>query len=355
MLPAYQQMFARHLRRLWTETNQQAFHGRLRPPVFAISKGLKTLGSWRRDTRTISISAELLMNRSLLEVEETLKHEMAHQYADEALEAHAFADETPHGSAFRHACRALGIDHSARFQPHGEPPPILRRIQKLLALADSQNVYEAEAAMAKARALMDKYELDLGAERQEYRYAFFGEPRKQKSMRLQLIASLLTRFFHVELVWIPSQLLTREKTVWLMEVNGSQTNLEIAEYVHDYLVREVERLWLDHRRRTPGVKGKTAKRDYQVGVLKGLIRKLGEAETPRPANRAELMTLKREKLRAFFERRHPQLRAGRRMTYRESAEYHAGYKKGQALEIRRGIKEHGSNAALDDVKRIETG
>jgi len=349
-----QRLLSDWMRRLWSKWNDQAFQGRLNLPVFGISHNARTLGSWQRDTRTLSLSLELLTRHSLLEVEETLKHEMAHQYADEVLGGHA-AGETPHGSAFRHACAALGIHHNARFRPSGQPSPLLRRIQKLLALSESHNAHEAEAAMAKARELMDKYELDLGVAESDFGYAFFGQPRKQKSMRDQLIASVLVRFFHVELVWVPSHpVLDPQRTLWLMEVNGTPANLEIAEYVHDFLRREVELLWREHRRRRPWEKGRSAKRDFQVGVLKGLIDKLGRAGSPPPGAKRELMLLRQEKLRVFFHQRHPNLRSGRRMSYRETAAFHAGFERGRELEIRRGLKEQRAQA-LGGPKRIGSG
>src|SRR5690606_31866489 len=107
--------------------------------------------------------------------------------------------------------RLFGIEHHARFSPSSEPSPVLRRVQKLLALAESTNLHEAEAAMTKAQALMAHYELDEGLRDTEFRYLYLGAPERRKSLVRQLIASLLVRFFQVEAVWLPTLQLVSAK------------------------------------------------------------------------------------------------------------------------------------------------
>ena len=311
----------------------------MKEPVFQIDESRKYLGRWYADTRTISISGELLMNRSELEVEEVLRHEMAHQYADEVLQARDHGDDKPHGSAFRHACHLLQIDHHARYAPKSEPSPILEKIRKLLALAESENPHEAELAMARARALMERHELDPDSGREEFCFAYLGKPRARKQIEEQMIASILGRFFHVKVIWVPSSMVINKKSTWLLEVSGTATNLEIATYVYDYLTMEIEFLWRDHQRRHPHLKGRAPKRDYKVGVLRGFIDKLTEDQEQDEANMGrELIHMKQARLQEFFDQRHPAIRRARKMTYRESNEFRQGFQEGQKLEIRQGLK-----------------
>ena len=336
MLDSYYRLFSRFLFRSWEAFNSEHLGAGLRPPVFRITKVERLLGSWDRRTRTISISEKLFLNHSELEIEQVLKHEMAHQYADEVLRAYD-ANETAHGSAFQHACTLLEIRHHARYRPESEPDPMARRIQKLLALAESQNIHEAELAMAKARDLMDKYESDAGFRDVAFHYCHLGKPVARKSMVHQLTAGILARFFNVALIWTPSRMPINDKSVWLMEVSGTATNLDIAAYVHEYLGRELDHLWRAHRAQNPHLKGVAPKRDFQVGVLRGLFAKL-DGEGQKEVKSGELVLLKKEKLRRFFEDRHPDRVSGRRMTYRKSSEYEAGFDQGRKLEIRKGIK-----------------
>lgn len=51
--------------------------------------------------REISIARTVVFESRWSQVEEVLKHQMAHQFVDESLRA---ADETAHGLAFRQTC-----------------------------------------------------------------------------------------------------------------------------------------------------------------------------------------------------------------------------------------------------------
>lgn len=336
MLHSFQRLFSRFLLHTWQAANQRCLQGRLHPPVFSIGKLGRNLGTWNPQTRTISICETLLATRSELEIEEVLKHEMAHQYADEILLTEPGAKETAHGSAFRHACRLLDIEHQARLALTTTSSPLIRRIQKLLALGESHNPHEAEAALSKARELMEKYEIDPSHDEDPFHYQYLGLPKKQKTLVQQFLANILSRFFHVELVWIPSQQPVDQKSVWLLEANGTRSNLQIAAYVYEYLEHELARLWPQHRRAFSGLKGKTPKRDYQLGVLKGLITRL-ESESGRDPTGSQLVLQKKARLVQFFRGRHPHLRSGRKATYRQSSTFDEGYRKGRTLDIRKGI------------------
>lgn len=353
VLPAYEQLFLRFMRKAWQAINRDHLQGRLRTPVFSLSAGRRRLGSWHAETRTLSLAQDLFLRHSEIEVLEVLKHEMAHQYADEVLQAGHLV-EPPHGDAFRRACELLQIHHHARYHRYEEAPKVVGRIRKLLALAESSNLHESQAAMEKARELMARYEADHDVVQQDFHYQFIGQPLRRRSITAQLIASLLTRYFHVEVVWMPSQTLLNNQKVWLLEACGTKTNLDVADYVHEYLLRELETRWLAMRRRNPTLKGQAAKRDFQVGVLKGLDEKLALSETTQATVAAshELIVVRRDRLRSFFHQRHPQLRRGRKTTYRLTDSYEAGRNQGRAMNIRRGLRGQDQPEALDRGRRI---
>jgi len=351
MQSSYLSLFTRWMRRRWSEINQEVLGGRLELPVFAVIESGCKLGSWEQATRTLALSSRLLFHHSELEIEETLKHEIAHQFADEILDAVSDPGETPHGAAFRYACDRLGISHAAGLKSTVKASPMLEKIRKLLALAESPNVHEAEIAMARARALMEKYELDLGVHDHDFCYAYLGGPHKQKAATAKMISSLLICHFGVVAVWIPSRMIQPPRTVWLLEINGSATNIEIAEYVHDYLRAELEILWQARRLSNPAEKGRSLKRDFQLGVLRGLHEKLGAEQAP-PPSRAhhELVLLKQEKLQGFFRERHPSTQKGRSILYRRTDAYHAGYEHGKSMDIRKGIRKRSGGP----IKRLES-
>lgn len=346
LLNAYAKLFSFFLKQSWRDINEIHLKGSLQLPVFHISESSSRLGSWARDERTLSISAKLLTHHAETEILEVLKHEMAHQYVDEVLGG--CLEETAHGSAFRHACGLLGIAHNARMSPQSKPSPVMQRISKLLALAQSQNEFEASAAMAKAQDLMARYELETAEIPDDFYYQYLGQPRRQKSAAERLIACVLLEFFHVEAVWVSSTMIPDYRKVWLLEICGSKANLEVASYVYDYLMQELKWLWLQHRRLNPTSK---SKRDYQVGVLQGFMTKLSETEKdPNAGN--ELVLLKHARLGEFFQGRHPNLTRGRPVNWRESESFLAGYDEGQELEIRKGVKSGSTSGRLDKSRRI---
>ncbi len=351
MLSSYANLFVRFLTRSWEELNRNHLGGSLKPPVFHISESGRQLGSWTAETRTLAIAAKLLLRHANHEVLDVLRHEMAHQYADEVLGA-GREGETAHGQGFRHACQLLGVDHHASMRPSSEPSPILVRIRKLLALAESHNEHEASLAMARARELMDKYELELGEEPTEFCYLYLGEPRKQRAAVDQLIANALVRFFNIKVIWIPSHMVLDQRAVWLLEACGTQTHLEVAEYVYLYLRRELENLWQRHRLVNYRIKGKTHKREYLLGVMRGFIDKLAEVQEPQVPGR-ELVLMRQAQLLNYFRDRHPNLRSGGRLSWRESETFKAGFAKGRELEIRKGVKRGKGTQPLDRGRLLE--
>src|SRR5690606_18958374 len=118
-------------------------------------------GRWVAEERTIEISRKLLVDHGWGALVEVLKHEMAHQFVDEVL---GLADEAAHGPAFRQVCAERGFDARASGVPNAAQSDaqsrVLERVAKLLALAESPNEHEAQAAMNAAQRLMLKYNLE---------------------------------------------------------------------------------------------------------------------------------------------------------------------------------------------------
>ena len=144
----------------------------IRKPTFALADLKSQWGNWSAAKRQITISRQLALNYPWDSVRDVLLHEMAHQIANDLFGASA---RTPHGLAFGRACKLLCIDPaaSADYQPlhlrlksdHSSSyDKRMLRIKKLLALAESKNRFEAEAAMAKAHELIARHNIEhLGA------------------------------------------------------------------------------------------------------------------------------------------------------------------------------------------------
>src|SRR5262249_20613333 len=146
----------------------------------------------------------------------------------------------------------------------------LRRIAKLLALGASDNQHEAEVAMREAQRLMLKHNLAGAGEARRRGYAFrhLGEPTGRLQAHQRVLGAILGRHFFVEPIWVSVHRPLVGSAGTVLEVCGTEANLEMASYVHDFLLRTAEHLWVEHRR-AKGLRGDAQRRSFLVGVMRG--------------------------------------------------------------------------------------
>lgn len=325
------------LMRSWHEFNTRHLGGRLRPPVLQIDLSATRLGHWQRETRTISLAHHHLLEHRWDDVLETLKHEMAHQYVDEVLGG----DDRPHGPNFARACALLDIRPAATGTPRPSDDPaarILKRVQKLLALATSANRHEAEAAMAAANTLLLRYNLDLPKDgpRPGYEARRIGPSHAAVSLEAKLVSAILSEFFFVECIWVSTYNARRLRHERVLEVLGTPENLEMAEYVHDFLHAATRRLW-DQAKKDMSLPG-AHRRDFCAGVLTGFRDKL-RGERKRNEEQG-LVWLGDADLDRFLRRRHPYIRSMTSAAVRRGRAHEAGRAAGEGLTLHRPVREH---------------
>jgi predicted SprT family Zn-dependent metalloprotease len=328
----------RELQRTWSGLNQTYFKGQLKSPVLAWTDGVEKLGAWKRRGRTLELSRELVAKQPWTVVVEVLKHEMAHQYVDEALGVH---DETAHGPAFQDVCKRLGVDPAAAGMPQapapqGDEAKALQKIQRLLALADSPNPHESEAAMKAAHRLMLKYNIAWAGDAAARRYAFrtVGGVKGRFDAHEKVLAGLIGSHFFVRAIWVPVYIPHRALTMRVLELSGTTGNLDIAEWVHGYLLETAERLWRDHQRKHR-IQADRERRRYLAGVMQGFYEKLEEEGD---ACRQEgLVWVGDAGLEDWVGARHPYLRTSR-TTVTVTREYHEGRAAGRNIVLRKPIE-----------------
>ncbi|MDP2315325.1 MAG: DUF2786 domain-containing protein [Pseudomonadota bacterium] len=289
----------------WRAINFTHFKSVLTPPRFELMEHEGHLGEWRRGHRVIAMSRTFVRTQPWGIVTEVLKHEMAHQYAHEVLRA---IDETAHGPAFRKVCERLGIDASGSGLPAAavvdpEQEKALRRITRLLALAESPNANESQSAMNAARKLMLRYNIDTLPTGHTFRHLGTPTGRLQESDRW--LASVLGQHFFVAVIWVPSFDATTGKTGRVLEISGTVPNLELATYVYGFLRETAERLWRAHKRES-GIRGDKERQRYVSGVMRGFHEKL--AEGARESREEGLVWVGDPKLTEYQEKRHPRVR-----------------------------------------------
>ena len=327
----------RAVQRSFDDVNGTFFRWALRAPAFEWVEPGSRLGRWVSEHRSIELSRALLVEHGWGVLVEVLKHEMAHQYVDEVLGVN---DEPSHGPAFRRVCEQHGFDAKATGIPRtgasDAKSSILDRIAKLLALAESSNQHEAQAAMSAAQRLMLRYNIDeVGkGEGRAYTHRHLGAPTGRASESERILSALLSEFFFVQVIRVPVWRPLEGKRGSVIEVSGTPENVELAEYVFAFLTQTAERLWCEHRRER-GLRGNGGRRHFVAGVMSGFRQKLRDE---RGSNeRAGLVWVGDPGLEAFFRRRHPSLRWSRHRTGRLSAEYKDGQRAGSRIVLRRGI------------------
>jgi hypothetical protein len=339
----------RELREQYKLLAHAYFKSSLRLPQFEIVPSKSRLGRFVEATRTIEISRTLVLEKPWGVVIEVLKHEMAHQYVIEVLGERG---ETAHGPRFRAVCERLGVDAAASGLPKEGPTQasndthrIAERIARLLALAESPNVHEAEAAMAAAQRLLLKHNLELRDARtaQGYAWRHLGKPTGRTTEAERVLSLLLGKHFFVEAIWIPVYRPLEGKRGSILEICGTPENVEIAEYVHGYLIATAERLWREHKTKH-GIRFDRDRRTFLAGVMTGMSEKLGRES--KKAEEAGLVWIADGDLENYFRRRHPHVRHVRYAGQRRSEAYVHGREAGQKIVIHRGMREQAAERGL---------
>ncbi len=332
----------RQLLATWHTLNDSYFKGRLQPPALALADGAHKLGQWLAAERRIELQRAFVVDGAWGAVVEVLKHELAHQFVTEAL---GDPDPTPHGPAFRAVCERHGIDAAAAGVPDAAAAPeanrILQRVAKLLALAESPNVNEAELAMAEAQRLMLRHNLDVTA-RSAYSFRHLGTPTGRVSEAERILANILNDHFFVECIWVPVWRAREGKRGSVLEVCGTTLNLTIAEHTHAFLLHTGDRLWSQDRREH-GV-GNRDRRTYLAGVMTGFREKL-DAQRKRHA-RAGLVWVGDADLTRYWRRRHPYVRFTRHQGAAQNEAHAHGRAAGRNIVLQRAMHERVSRGRL---------
>ena len=334
--------------RTWEDLNGALFRFQLKRPAVMLVDSTARLGLWHGGLRVIEIARSLLTEHGWGVLVEVLKHEMAHQYVDEVL---GQPDDAMHGAVFRQVCEERGIDPSAAGVPvvndgNRVDQHLLERIAKLLALAESSNEHEAQAAMSAAQRLMLKYNIDLAISGRQPAHAFrhLGEATGRVNEAQRILAGILGDHFFVQTIWVPVWRALEGKRGSVLEICGSQANLELAEYVHAFLNVTADRLFREYRK---SATGRGAKRlTFVAGVMSGFRDRL---DRERKKSKAEgLVWVGDAALDGFFRKRHPRIRWTRYAVGHGSEAYARGREAGAKIVLHRGISSnsHGTTPRL---------
>jgi len=340
----------RELSDTWQEINGNHFRRRMRPPVLALSDVGSRLGQWNSATRTLSVDRTLVFEKPWSVVR---KHEIAHQFVDEILKVH---DQAAHGPAFEEVCRTFGIDARATGMPavpaagDSGGSPVLRRIARLLALAESPNRHEAESAMKAAQRLMLKHNIDakIAAAGEGYAFVQLGIPRQRVEAAEHVLAGILASHFFVEAIWVPSYLAKQARTGRVLELCGTLSNLEVASYVYSFMLETGERLWREHKVRH-AIDSDKERRRFLVGVMSGFAEKLRSGV--QESRREGLIWVGDPGLADFLNQRYPRRNGGSGIGVRQTEAYQHGREAGRNIVLHKPVKHtHAAGNLLGPMK-----
>jgi hypothetical protein len=205
-----------------------------------------------------------------------IRHELAHYFT--------FINHgelfQPHPPEFKNFCQQLGwgeevykasfcLEEGTEVYSCPEESDILRKVKKLMALATSNNSHEAEQAMIKSQQLLLKHNIEgkyLCQNDEEKFYLKRILKQKRENAKMRSIAQILETFF-VTCVY------HRGGDFIYLEVLGTAVNLEIAEYVAQFLNNELDQLW-HHAQDKYALKGMVAKNSFFLGIAKGYCDKI---------------------------------------------------------------------------------
>jgi hypothetical protein len=315
-----------------------------------LGNGNGRLGIWDPSRREIRLSRRLVLEHPWDAVCDVLRHEMAHQLVDTLWPR---AGEPPHGPRFHEACRLLRaspeasgsyptLDQRVYENAASQDDRILRRIRKLMALSDSPNVHEAEAAMVKAHALIAKYNLDLSRQEagQTYFSVYLGRPALRHFREVYALGGLLQDHYFVKGVWVPAYVVARAKMGRVLEISGTRANVQIAAYVHDFVNTYIDGAW--ERFRAGKRLTRHRRTDFAMGLIAGFGAKLDAAVGDNEARATEIRALVRREdvgLQTYLAHRYPRLSSVRRGGRVDPEVRAAGEAEGRKMVISKGISE----------------
>ncbi len=330
---------------------------KFRRPLFSLRDMNGKWGYWSREHNEICLNRDLVLNHSWDAVREILLHEMAHQFAEQVLDVR---NEPPHGPAFKRACYFLRADPKASgdYRPldemilHDSTGPedkIMGQIKKLMALAQSKNQHEAEAAMAKAHEFIEKYNVDLLARNKDRHFVsiFAGSPALRHFREDYHLSALLQDFYFVYGIWIPAYVVEKGKMGRVLEISGTLKNVRIASYVHDFVRRFIDSQW--HAYNKDKGLNRFRKTDFAVGIIEGFRSKLRLQSEERKETRGKLALIKIQDplLQKHMDYRYPRTTSIRGKALRNDQQvWKDGITAGKELVIFKGITKKGTETRL---------
>jgi len=148
------------------------------------------------------------------------------------------------------------------------------------------------------------------------------------------LAHILQEHFFVCVIWTNSYDPLRNVPGRRLEISGTPENIEIAEYVYNYVVSLSKHLWSAHRRECRESGG--TKLQYLAGLLHGLHEKL-DSQRRQLKEEQGLVWLGDTALKEYFRYLYPRTTTVGGSGVTRGERYEAGIEDGRKISIHKGI------------------
>ena len=215
---------------------------------------------------------------------------------------------------------------------------LLEKIQKLLSLANSDNEHEAKLAMDLANELLVKHNISMqtATESLEYERTVLSEDARA-CVEDKFVNDILKKHFFVKIV--KSRGRVNHTTTTVTYILGTDTNVQIATYVHGYLKATFKSLFKAYKKET-GCKA-NARQSYYFGLLDGISSQF-EKTKKKVEQKEGLVVVEDKKLKSFLMTAFPRLKTRTQgVPNRDQDATQAGIEHGKEVRISRGISSNG--------------
>lgn len=326
---------------LIVRTSRFEFKGYLYPIHVVTFESSSKLGYFDPANYQIGINKNLLTEVKTKTLKDILRHELAHylayiEFGEEALN---------HGEFFKLICQRYNWESEVskasmnpseeyqRLEGDLEAEKVYQKVKNLFKLATSSNRHEAELATLKANQLLIKYNLSNMGILEDDESLFYVHRlmiQKKKNAKLSAIYDIIKHF-------MVKPVLSYTKNDVALEISGTKTNIELAEYVVNFLDRELDHLWKSELKNSPHLKGLRNKNAFFYGIAGGYNEKMQAVKESFQSESKELIHLQNvldEKMK-FFYRRLGSTSSG---TSHKGEAFQKGNLAGKNLTIHQGIK-----------------
>lgn len=281
---------------------------------------------------------ECLMHVPREKLRNVIRHELAHYITF----INYGVVMPPHSEEFKNLCTSMGwgeeVQRAAialegkKVDSQGVEGAVLRKVKKLLALATSSNIHEAEQAMIKSQQLLLRHHVDAAyIEETEDEKIVLKRivKQKRKDAKTSAIGNILATFF-VSVVY------NRSNDFTCLEILGDSVNVSIAEYVASVLDHQLDVLW-NQAQKSTHVRGKVAKNSFFFGVAKGYCDKVHALKQASAADMTKALMVIEKKLDDAKAMAYSRLRSSRSNAFYCEEAALLGQKAGKQLNINPAI------------------